>query len=124
MGDVTAQIYLDEMSLRVPMKRVQAERVSYCSATIRWVAISLATLAMIGCHSAPPSYSSDYKAKFEKRVGADEAKARAFVTSIAGIPAGERADYVRQHPPDAKNLARIPDQALQTRYKSLMLERK
>ena len=78
-------------------------------------------VATIGCKTSTPTYSSEYKTKFEKRVGADETKARAFVNSIAGIAPHDRADYVRSHEADARNLGLIPDQDLQAKYKSLML---
>jgi hypothetical protein len=82
--------------------------------------VSAIALAAAGCGSRAPSYSPEYKARFEKRMGADEAKARAFVLSLASVPKGKRNAYVRQHWGDAKNLSLIPDQDLQTKYKSLM----
>jgi|GEM_PF-5961619 len=77
-------------------------------------------LLMTGCGAAKPSYSAEYKAAFEKRVGADEPRARAFVDKLATLPAAQRMEYVRRNFADARNLAKIPDQDLQARYRSVM----
>ena len=89
-----------------------------------WVVFVAAAVATNGCASHPLTYSADYKAKFEKKVGADEQKARAFVADLARVPPSGRVDYVRSHSADARNLARIPDQDLQKQYKDIVLNRK
>jgi hypothetical protein len=73
-------------------------------------------IAACGCSSAPSGPSKDYTSKFEKRVGANEQQARAFVDALSRLPAGERKTYVVQHAADARNLARIPNQDLQNQY--------
>jgi hypothetical protein len=73
-----------------------------------------------GCGPKEPTYAPGYKASFEKRVGADEGQAQAFLNTLAATPFAGRGDYVRAHPEEAKNLGKIADRSVQLRYQDLM----
>ena len=62
-------------------------------------------------------------AKFEKRVGADEGKAQQFLSTLESQPAAARADYMRAHPDEVSNMAKIPDPALQAKFRGLVTNR-
>ena len=72
------------------------------------------------CSSAPAGPTNDYKSKFEKRVGANEQQAQAFLDALSRLPAEKRKEYVRQHETDAHNLARVADPQIQRRYQDLV----
>jgi len=83
---------------------------------------ALVVLVAAGCGLGSAASPANRQA-FEKRVGSDESKARAFVASLAGMPFGSRNDYARAHPQDVRNMALVPDPELQTQFRKLMTNR-
>ena len=88
-----------------------------------WAAILIAAVAMAGCTSNATAASESNRKLFEKRVGADESKAKAFVDALGSMPFGQRDSYAKDHPAEVRNMALIPDPVLQTKFRNLMTNR-
>jgi hypothetical protein len=88
------------------------------SKAIMWAAI--AALAAAGCGSHTMANSPSDRLAFERRAGADEGKATAFVNALAALPPTQRGPYMQAHPADVANLAKIPDPELQQKFDSLV----
>lgn len=76
-----------------------------------------------GCGSASTGLTEADKQAFEKRTGADESKAQEFLKQLEAQPADQRADYMKAHPADVRNMAIVPNRDLQTRFRKLVTNR-
>jgi len=92
-------------------------------ATNRLFAYLVVTIVVGGC-GAGSSSSPANRAAYEKKVGADETKANAFVASLAAMPFAGRQGYAGAHPDEVRNMMKIPDPALQEKFRGLMLNRR
>ena len=90
---------------------------------IKWAAILVAALSAIGCASDVSASSEANRKQYEKRVGADETKAKAFVDTLASMSFPQREPYAKEHPTEVRNMALIPDPTLQTKFRNLMTNR-
>jgi hypothetical protein len=84
--------------------------------------VIVAAVASSACGTGSANSPADRLA-FEKRVGADETKARSFVSALKSVPFMERDAYLKSHPTDVRNLALIRDPALQQQFRSLLVSR-
>lgn len=80
-------------------------------------------LLVIGCGPGPVASAPANRIAFEKRMGSDETKANAFVASLAALPFADRANYAYAHRAEMRNVAMIPDPAIQTKFRKLMSNR-
>ena len=86
-------------------------------------AIPFVVFVVFGCGPGPVASAPANRIAFEKKVGADEGKANAFVAGLAALPFAERADYANSHRADVRNMDLIPDPTLQTKFRNLMTNR-
>ena len=105
------------------MARVASKALRKLSKTLQWAVISITAISAIGCGSDVSASSDANRKQFEKRVGADETKAKAFVDTLASMSFPQREPYAKEHPTEVRNMALIPDPTLQTKFRNLMTNR-